>query len=159
MGGFIWNMNSLASEWNGTNFARLCLKLVLRIDILNTSCDIGDNRKSILMQVVAWCRQETSLPELMLTRISVAIWLHITTDLHSYSSKVYKYVYCMEPEFNQFTMLDCRTLSLKFSHPFLGHEAIIPDHEMLFTSKHRTIWWNSLSVPLSRITVVGERRY
>ena len=122
IGDFIWNINWLASERYETCFARLFLILILRIDILSTSCDIGpgwvpqnpidDNRKSTLMQVVVWCRQ-TSLPELMLTQISVAIWFHITTDIHSYSAKV-----CVEPEFHKFDMLDCRTLSLKFSQPF-----------------------------------------
>ena len=78
-------MNSLAPGRCGSKFASVVFKLILRIDILSTSCDIGLRRvpqnpiddKSTLVQAMARCRQATSqyLSQCWL-RSLVATWHH-----------------------------------------------------------------------------------
>ena len=62
------HINSLAPGRCGSKFTSALFKLILQIDILSTSCEIGFRRvpqytsddEPTLVQVTAWCRQATS---------------------------------------------------------------------------------------------------
>ena len=63
------NKIHVAPEKCGGNFTSLYFKVIYRIEILGTPCEIGLSRwvpqnrtddKSIVVQIIAWCRQATS---------------------------------------------------------------------------------------------------
>ena len=87
------HLGTLADSWApgrcGNNFTSVFLKLILLLDIMSTSCEIGlrwvphnpiGNSTSTLVKVMAWCRQ--ALHEPVLIQLYVTVWCHWPQWVH-----------------------------------------------------------------------------